>query len=161
MPDHMFSLWKSGCCPFLVPAVFWEDADCLRIRWNAEGLVHVVSYAAICPDGLEEGFCLLLASLASDARAFASLQQWLADPAYISLDPGTLFFDRERCQSLLTFSDRPDSRPFLPRFLDLCRGLGPSGGLVAERLEKAGQSVWMEEKRTALFLEKWHRQILP
>ena len=160
MPDHMLALWRSGRCPFLVPASFWESPDRLRIRLDAEGLVQVASYAAVCPDGLEDGFCLLLTSLASAARAFASLQQWLADPAYISLDPSLLFFDRDKGSSLLMFSDSPDNRPFLARFSDLCRGLGPSGALIAERLEEAGRSVRMEEQGTARFLEKWLLQIL-
>lgn len=159
MPDHMLALWKSGKCPFLLPARFWEEEGGLRVQFEAEGLLHVASYAAACPDGLEEGFCLVLDALASAALAYASLQQWLADPAYIALDARFLFYDREKRRSLLTFSDCPDGRPFLTRFADLCRGLGSGGALIGDRLEEAGKSVRMEERRTALYLEKWIRQV--
>ncbi|MBO5517281.1 MAG: hypothetical protein J6A42_04240 [Firmicutes bacterium] len=158
MPEYMLTLWKSGKCPYLLPARFWEEEGGLRVQFDAEGLLHVPSYAAACPDGIGEGFFLLLEALASACLAFSSLQQWLADPAYIALDARFLFFDREKGQSLLTFSDCPDGRPFLTRFADLCRGLGSGGALIGERLEEAGKSIRMEERRTAQFLLKWLRQ---
>lgn len=159
MPVHMLELWRSGCCPYLAPASLWETEDGLRIRFEAEGLIHAASYAAACPDGIEGSFCTLLEMLSSAALSFASLQRWLADPAYICLDPGLLFYDRERRSSLLTFSQQADSRSFLTRFAACCRGLGSGGILAAERLERFGQSAVTEEFRTAAFFQQWIRQI--
>lgn len=159
MPVHMLWLWQSGLCPDLVPAGLWRTEDGLHIRLNAEGLTHLASYAAACPDGLEDSFCTLLEALSSAALVFASLQRWLADPSYISLDPDLLFYDKERHCSLLTFSEEADSRPFLTRFLACCRGLGSGGALIAQRLERFGQGAVAEEFRTAAFLQRWIRQI--
>ncbi len=160
MPPHMQRLWRSGICPFLVPAAFYEEGGLLRIRLLAEGLTHMAFYEAACPEGIQDSFCLLLSSLASAALAFAELQRWLADPAWIDLSPEHLFYDRDAGQSLLTFQNERDSRSFAVRFLELCRGLGGSGALVASRLEDVCASAVLEEKGTAAFLSAWQRQIL-
>ena len=160
MPPYMLDLWRSGRCPLLVPAAFYEERGTLRVRVLPEGLVSAASYAAACPDGVEGSFCLLLSMLASAALAFRDLQLWLADPEYISLDPRDLFYDREKGQGMLALQAERDGRPFLERFCGLCRGLGAGGSLIAERLEAASSSAVLEERETAAFLSAWQRQIL-
>ena len=160
MPAYMRSLWRSGLCPHLVPAGFYEENGILRIRLNREGLTSVQAYAAACPDGLEGSFCFLLQALTSAASSFAALQSWLAEPSHISLAPEDLYYDRKTQRSLLVFSEDADPQDFLPRFLTLCHGLGGSGRLIGERLEQAASSCILEEKGTARFLSSWRQQIL-
>ena len=159
MPAYMRRLWQSGLCPFLVPAVSYEDLMGPRIILKTEGLIHVRDYALSCPDGIEDSFCLLLEMLASAADGFVQLQRWLADPAFISLDPGDLYYDRERTCSLLVFRSAEDPRPFGERFCDLCSGLGGSGELIAARLAEVCSSRVTQEKGTAAFLRSWRGQI--
>ena len=160
MPAHMRRLWQSGLCPFLVPAAFYEDRGDLRILLKTEGLVRVQDYVLTCPDGIEGSFCLLLEMLASAADSFAQLQRWLADPAYISLDPDGLFYDRSREKCLLLLSSEKDERPFSERFCNLCGGLGGSGELIASRLSEACGFRVTEEKGISSFLRGWRGQIL-
>ena len=90
MPDYMRRLWKSGLCPYLVPASFYTDRGYIKAMLHPEGLILAQDYALLCPDGIEASFCALLQMLASAADSFAMLQKWLADPAFISLAPGGL-----------------------------------------------------------------------
>ncbi len=155
MPPYMRRLWQSGRCPALVPvSMFCERGDQVRVI-RAEGLIPVAFYASVCPDGIEQSFFLLLDALISAAETFGELQQWLADPAYISLKPRDLYFDPVRNRSLLQFSDDPDERPFFLRFCCLCEGLGGSGGLIAERLSASAACTVTEERRALRLLREW------
>ena len=160
MPDYMRRIWQSGLCPHLVPASFYSNQGTCRTVLHPEGLIRVRDYAQLCPDGIEGSFCALLQMLASAADSFALLQKWLADPAYISMDPRSLYYDQEIDRSLLLFSEQPDTRPFALRFCSLCGGLGGSGELIADRLSDAGSLRVTEEKGAAAFLRNWRRQIL-
>ena len=160
MPDYMRRLWKSGLCPYLVPASFYTDRGYVKAMLHPEGLIRAQDYALLCPDGIEDSFCTLLQMLASAADSFALLQKWLADPAFISLVPGGLYYDAEKERSLLLFSEQADPRPFSVRFCDLCDGLGGSGGLIAARLSDACGYRVTEEKGAAAFLRNWCAQIL-
>ena len=160
MPPYMRRLWQSGLCPFLVPAAFYETQRGTQIILKTEGLIHVRDYVFFCPDGIEGSFCLLLEMLASAADSFAQLQRWLADPAFISLDPDGLFYDRAQEQCLLLFAGERDGRPFSERFCDLCGGLGGSGELIASRLSAICGFRVTEEKGISAFLRSWRGQIL-
>ena len=157
MPEYMRKLWRSGRCPFLVPASFYESSSGFSLQICAEGLICVDRYASVCPDGIGDSFCLLLEMLASAAENFAALQNWLADPGHISLCPEDLYFDEGRGCSLLLFCDVPDSRPFAQRFADLCGQLGGSGPLIADRYRKVCTCTVLEERSTAVFLRRWRR----
>lgn len=159
MPSYMIHIWRSGFCPALVPAFFYEESGSWTRELSAEGLIHLQSYAAACPDGVGESFCFLLKALAGIAAGFAALQQWLADPAYICLDASSVFYDGAKERGLLQFSDEQDSRPFLLRFCALCEGLGESGGLIAERLREQGRHSVLEEKSVSAFLLRWEQEI--
>ena len=160
MPAYMRKLWQSGLCPFLVPAAFYETQRGTRIILKTEGLIFVRDYVSACPDGIEGSFCLLLEMLASAADGFAQLQRWLADPAFISLDPDSLFYDRSKERCLLLFRSETDDRPFSERFCDLCGGLGGSGDLISARLAEACSLRVTEEKGVSAFLRNWRGQIL-
>ena len=160
MPDYMRRLWKSGLCPYLVPASFYAGRGYVRTMLHPEGLIRAQDYALLCPDGIEASFCTLLQILASAADSFALLQKWLADPAFISLAPGGLYYDAEKERSLLLFSEQEDPRPFSVRFCGLCDGLGGSGGLIAARLSDACGYRVTEEKGAASFLRNWRAQSL-
>ena len=160
MPDYMRRLWKSGLCPYLVPASFYAGRGYVKTMLHPEGLIRAQDYAQLCPDGIEVSFCTLLQMLATAADSFALLQKWLADPAFISLAPGGLYYDVEKERSLLLFSEQADPRPFSVRFCDLCDGLGGSGGLIAARLSDACGYRVTEEKGAAAFLRNWCAQIL-
>ena len=160
MPDYMRRLWKSGLCPCLVPASFYAGRGYVKTMLHPEDLIRAQDYAQLCPDGIEVSFCTLLQMLASAAESFALLQKWLADPAFISLAPGSLYYDAEKERSLLLFSEQTDPRPFVLRFCDLCDGLGGSGGLIAARLSDACACRVTEEKGAAAFLRNWRAQIL-
>ena len=160
MPPYMRRLWQSGCCPFLVPASFYEDRAGYRYLINAEGLIRVRTYAAVCPDGIEESFCMLLHMLASAADSFLQLQSWLADPAHISLHPEDLYYDAKGDRCLLSFFDEADAGPFSERFAKMCSGLGGSGDLIASRLFEACRRQIMDEKGIRAFLRNWRQEIL-
>lgn len=160
MPVHMQTLWRSGRCPFLVPASFYAERGVLRTFLKTEGLVRVQDYALLCPDGIEQSFCSLLRMLSSAADHFAQLQSWLALPSYISLRPEDIYYREDCAGALLLFREEAESRPFFPRFCELCEDLGGSAGLIAERLTQAGGSCVMGERSTAAFLERWRREIL-
>lgn len=159
MPEYMMRLWRSGRCPYLLPAAFYEEEGSLRCRFLTEGLTQMQPYAFSCPDGMEDSFFLLLSALESAAFAFGQLQLWLADPAYISLAPQTLYYDRYKQQSVLSFTIQGDSRPFSVRFQELCSGLGEGGKLIGERLQAFGAGLDLQEKQAAAFLRTWQQQI--
>ena len=160
MPDYMRMLWQSGQCPYLVPASFYRDESGYKTLLKTEGLINVYAYAAQCPDGIEDGFCMLLQMLSSTAQSVWGLQQWLAEPAYISLRPNHLFYEPKTKRSLLLLHFEADVRPFWRRFCECCEGLGPSGDLIATRLASACSSRILEEKGVAAFLRDWQRTIL-
>ena len=160
MPAYMYRLWRSGLCPHLVPAGLYEDGAGLHVLLRAEGLIRVRDYAVLCPDGIEAGFCTLLTMLASAAEGFSELQHWLADPAYISLRPGDLYYDGGKEKTLLILSEEPDPRPFLQRFCGMCAELGGSGSLIALKLEENAGCRILEEKGAAAFLRRWREEIL-
>ena len=177
MPDYMRRLWKSGLCPYLVPASFYTDRGYVKAMLHPEGLIRAQDYALLCPDGIEDSFCTLLIPVIAtntikdpafaeqllqlDVCDFVGLgRSQLADPAFISLAPGGLYYDAEKERSLLLFSEQADPRPFSVRFCDLCDGLGGSGGLIAARLSDACGYRVTEEKGAAAFLRNWCAQIL-
>ena len=160
MPDHLYRLWRSGLCPELVPAGLYEDRGGRHVLLQTEGLIRVCDYAVFCPDGIEDSFCTLLLMLASAAESFLQLQQWLAEPAYISIYAGDLFYDRERQKTLLVLCEEADPRPFFERFCETCVLLGGSGSLIASRLEEGLRCRVTGEKGTAAFLRNWRAAIL-
>ena len=160
MPAYMRRLWQSGLCPFLVPAAFYEERGGTRLLLKTEGLIRVRDYAFVCPDGIEDSFCLLLEMLASAADSFSQLQRWLADPAYVSLRPDSLYYDRNKERCLLLFDEDADPRPFSERFCELCAGLGGSGELIASRLSETCSFRVTEEKGASAFLRRWRSEIL-
>lgn len=159
MPAYMQTLWRSGLCPALVPVSFYRQGERPCRVLHCEGLTHIAAYALQCPDGIEDSFCLLLHALESAALSFLEAQRWLADPRYISLAGGDLFYDREKGKSLLLFCDTADDRPFLPRFCGLCEDLGGSGQLIAARLQDVSAACVLEERKTAAFLRGWRQEI--
>jgi hypothetical protein len=123
-------------------------------------LIRINEYARSCPDGIEGSFCALLHMLASTADSFALLQQWLAAPEWICLDPESLFYSISAERTLLLFCEKPDPRPFAERFCETCDALGGSGQLIAARFSDLCACRVLEEKGTASFLRGWRREIL-
>ena len=159
MPEYMRRLWRSGRCPYLVPVAFYHDRAGVSRQIQPEGLICVSRYADVCPDGIEDSFHLMLEMLASAADSFAALQSWLADPAYISLRPEDLYYDRGKGRTLLLFCETPDRSHFALRFADLCDAIGGSGPLVAQRFRDICACTVLEERGTASFLRRWSRVI--
>lgn len=153
MPDYILDIWACGLCGALTRIELVKGEGGADITLKVSGLTRAKPWLerAVEPkDAMRETLGVLLAFLS----ACIEVQKWAVDSFYISADPEEVYFDR-RTQSAKLVLRPARKEGLMERFGELCRGLGPMGAVVAERLEECSYEKILDEYSASELLRRW------